>query len=201
MSPSHRPPVRDLQCHAVVQGATTVNALRSYGCFVNQTLGSDMANTTAADKPIRRSIKARSAKSGQQKRRDEALQRQQAARQDFADHARQLATLASGSPADGARDQVALASVVTPELTSLVHRCLWSASTICSLMVGCFVLQDASTSGRCESSDTAMEGRAFTSSQAETSKQYYARQLMQPEWLTDIPVDMCTNWCAISSPF
>ena len=67
-----------------------------------------MANTTAPDKPTRRSIKASSAKSGQQKRRDEALQRQQAARQDFTNHARQLATLASGSPADGTRDQVAL---------------------------------------------------------------------------------------------
>ena len=75
------------------------------------------------------------------------------------------------------------------------------SNNIFSFMVGCFVLQVASTSGRCEASDTAMEGRAFTSAQAETSKQYYARQLMQPEWLTDIPVDMYTNWYAISSPF
>lgn len=76
-----------------------------------------MANTTAPDKPTRRSIKASSANSGQQKRRDEALQRQQAARQDFADHARQLATLARGSRADGARDQVPLPAVVTSEST------------------------------------------------------------------------------------
>lgn len=56
-----------------------------------------MSNAAAPSKPTRRSIKAASGKNGQQKRREEALQRQQAARQDFADHARQLASLAVGS--------------------------------------------------------------------------------------------------------
>lgn len=78
-----------------------------------------MANAAAPSKPTRRSIKAASGKNGQQKRRDEALQRQQAARQDFADHARQLASLAVGSSGGG--DQVLLnhASVVTAELIKL----------------------------------------------------------------------------------
>ena len=77
-----------------------------------------MANAAAAlvpsAKPTRRSIKAGSGKSGQQKRREEALQRQQAARQDFADHARQLATLAGGSPAQPASgDQARLTAFKT----------------------------------------------------------------------------------------
>ena len=50
------------------------------------------ADTEPPNKPSRRSIKAASGKSGQHKRRDEALQRQQAARQNFVDHARRLAT-------------------------------------------------------------------------------------------------------------
>lgn len=181
----------------VAQGAADVNALRSCGSFVDQTVRSAMANATAPDKSTRRSIKERSAQTGQQKRRDEALQRQQAARQDFADHARQLATLASESPVDGARDQV----LVTSGTTLVVDRCFRSAVTICSLMARCCMLQNVSTSGRCEDSGTAMEGMAYTSTHAETSKQYYARQLMQPEWLTDIPADMCTNWCEVSFPF
>lgn len=83
-----------------------------------------MANAAAPSKPVRRSIKAATGKSGQQKRRDEALQRQQAARQDFADHARQLASLAVGSSGGGGGgvggDQVLLQSTTAGELIKLV---------------------------------------------------------------------------------
>ncbi|KAL3143993.1 hypothetical protein ABBQ32_003801 [Trebouxia sp. C0010 RCD-2024] len=128
-------------------------------------MGNATATVAPLRKPTRRSIKAASRKTGQQKRREEALQRQQAARQDFADYARQLATSAGGSPAQpGSGDQ------------------------------------DASTSSRHDPWDTAVEGRAHTALQAETSKQYYARQLMQPEWLTDIPADLCTNWYVMPRP-
>lgn len=58
-------------------------------------------------RPTRRSIRTASAKGGQQRRREEALQRQQAARQDFADHARQLVTLAAGSLVQPASDDQA----------------------------------------------------------------------------------------------
>jgi len=51
----------------------------------------------AARKPPRKSIKAFSGQSSQQKRRDEALQRQQAARRDLGHHARNLATLAGNA--------------------------------------------------------------------------------------------------------
>lgn len=53
---------------------------------------------SAARKPPRKSIKAFSGQSSQQKRRDEALQRQQAARRDLGHHARKLATLAANAP-------------------------------------------------------------------------------------------------------
>lgn len=86
-----------------------------------------MANAAAplvvSSKPTRRSIKAATGRSGQQKRRDEALQRQQAARQDFADHARQLATLAAGAPAQSAAggDQARMKrATFTSELANIV---------------------------------------------------------------------------------
>ncbi len=53
---------------------------------------------SAARKPPRKSIKAFNGQSSQQKRRDEALQRQQAARRDLGHHARKLATLAANAP-------------------------------------------------------------------------------------------------------
>ena len=61
----------------------------------------------ALRKHPRKSIKAASGQSGQQRRRDEALQRQQAARRDLGDHARKLATLAANalSRADPVVDQ------------------------------------------------------------------------------------------------
>lgn len=52
----------------------------------------------AARKPPRKSIKAFSGQSSQQKRRDEALHRQQAARRDLGRHARKLATLTVNAP-------------------------------------------------------------------------------------------------------
>ena len=70
---------------------------------------------SALRKQPRKSIKAASGQSGQQKRRDEALQRQQAARRDLGDHARKLATLAANalSRADPDVDQAGLESFWT----------------------------------------------------------------------------------------
>ena len=59
---------------------------------------------SAARKPPRKSIKALSGQSSQQKRRDEALQRQQAARRDLGHHARKLATLAANTPSRVAQE-------------------------------------------------------------------------------------------------
>lgn len=61
-------------------------------------MSSDLQTDGASRKPVRKSIKAASGKSGQQQRREEALQRQQAARRDLGDHARRLAFLASEGP-------------------------------------------------------------------------------------------------------
>jgi len=55
-------------------------------------------NDSTARKPPRKSIRTFSGQSSQQKRRDEALQRQQAARRDLGHHARKLATLAANAP-------------------------------------------------------------------------------------------------------
>lgn len=74
---------------------------------------------------------------------------------------------------------------------------LVSSHSACSTGKMLCAVQYASVSSTHEASDTAMEGRVLTSVQAETSKQYYARQLMQPEWLTDIPADLSANWCAV----
>ena len=30
----------------------------------------------------------------------------------------------------------------------------------------------------------------------ESAQSFYARQLMQPEWLTDVPVDLASHWCS-----
>lgn len=36
--------------------------------------------------------------------------------------------------------------------------------------------------------------QAATQEPTESLRQYYARQLMQPEWLTDIPEALCSEW-------
>jgi hypothetical protein len=32
-----------------------------------------------------------------------------------------------------------------------------------------------------------------------TLRAYFARQLMQPEWMTDIPADLASSWCVMSA--
>lgn len=33
-----------------------------------------------------------------------------------------------------------------------------------------------------------------TATNAQNLRQYYAQQLMQPEWLTDVPDDLSSDW-------
>ncbi|DBA86304.1 TPA: hypothetical protein ACH3X2_005543 [Trebouxia sp. C0005] len=111
----------------------------------------------AARKPPRKSIKAFSGQSSQQKRRDEALHRQQAARRDLGRHARKLATLTVNAPSrvDQEVDQAVLNS----------------------------------------------EGMQSSNQEPDESlREYYARQLMQPEWLTDMPENLCSEWYVMPRP-
>ncbi|DBA77616.1 TPA: hypothetical protein ACH3X1_009415 [Trebouxia sp. C0004] len=112
---------------------------------------------SAACKPPRKSIKAFSGQSSQQKRRDEALQRQQAARRDLGNHARKLATLAANalSRVDQGTDQAV----------------------------------------------SDFEGVQSSNQEPDESlREYYARQLMQPEWLTDMPENLCSEWYVMPRP-
>ena len=75
---------------------------RPWGVVIG--MSSIMQSEGVGRKPTRINIKAASGKSGQQKRRDEALHRQQAARRDLRDHARRLASLAANTTSRASPD-------------------------------------------------------------------------------------------------
>ncbi|KAK9808700.1 hypothetical protein WJX72_002173 [[Myrmecia] bisecta] len=98
----------------------------------------------------------------QQKRREQALEKQRSARRDFTNHARQLALQQADQQDDEMQEEKPPVEV-RPGM-----------------------LAEASSEG-----SQATAGRVQP---VEGTKQYYAQQLMQPEWLTDIPCRLASDW-------
>lgn len=63
-------------------------------------------------------------------------------------------------------------------------------------------MHDSSTSGRREAAEEGLSAQLYGMGGVDTSRMsgaalrsYFAKQLMAPEWLTDIPTDLARNWC------
>ena len=42
-------------------------------------------------------------------------------------------------------------------------------------------------------------GRDASTSAAETTREHWARQLMRPEWMVDVPRNLAAEWCSLSA--
>ncbi|CAD7696609.1 unnamed protein product [Ostreobium quekettii] len=103
-----------------------------------------------------------------QRRRDEALQRQRAMRQERTDLARKVAM------AD--REKTPELELCGPSTNSCdwdLHQAFESSLHI-----------DDSRSSLCQAGPD----------RGEKPKQFYSKQLMLPEWMTDVPPDLASKW-------
>ena len=134
-----------------------------------------------------------------ERRRSEALERQSAARRDLLSHARCLAGFDGGQAP----------RVRAPQGQRLAQRhcdhphCL-GGGTILSLWLP---LQGADAEPVPDRKDADMQERQPASCRSRhaqgkraqegaAARAFYAQQLMQPEWLTDIPAALASSWCS-----
>ena len=165
------------------------------------TLAPDATNADAIDNAAAR-LSARkrnplqasaSAASFTQQRRQDALERQRTARWDRTRHARLLALqqpsrLAGSS--DLPRQQVFHTKAISEHQRAckpLRRQCKLSTPVTNHLITvdGVYCLQDEQ-----------MQEEAGAMPASASTREYWAGQLMQPEWLIDIPEDLATDWCA-----
>eukprot|EP00879_Flechtneria_rotunda_P028653 GHRR01030858.1.p1 GENE.GHRR01030858.1~~GHRR01030858.1.p1 ORF type:complete len:160 (+),score=55.64 GHRR01030858.1:318-797(+) len=133
----------------------------------------------------------------QQKRRELALERQKQSRHDKVQQVRSLAhATLQDAPADGSQAmQEVLPNQQHQQQPQLVQQEATAAagttSTTCSSNSSQFP-EDIEVFG--------LDGINPYSLSGANLRAYFARQLMQPEWLTDTPSDLATSWLVTPRP-
>eukprot|EP00242_Pyramimonas_sp_CCMP2087_P014178 CAMPEP_0198218704 /NCGR_PEP_ID=MMETSP1445-20131203/70703_1 /TAXON_ID=36898 /ORGANISM="Pyramimonas sp., Strain CCMP2087" /LENGTH=394 /DNA_ID=CAMNT_0043895857 /DNA_START=64 /DNA_END=1244 /DNA_ORIENTATION=+ len=139
----------------------------------------------------RRNIKAmKGLAETQQRRRDQAMERQKTARRDLAVHARRLAI-----PDDSSSQEQS----TTPQQTCEMYE---NAESAAAASVSSMEMEKEGTrengGQKGENGETARYSPSCTNQ--DSSRSFYATQLVSPEWMVDIPQDLQKNWYVLSHP-
>ena len=127
-----------------------------------------------------------------EQRRTEALERQRAHRQSLVDHARRMGDLARDATDN--LPQVSLLNTLSSTSCPLV-------SYTSTHWASC--LQDEQSEGahweeRWETTCARPSTEQHQAMEQQSMRENFSRQLMQHEWMTDIPEDLGQDWCICS---
>eukprot|EP00897_Mesotaenium_endlicherianum_P004247 jgi/Mesen1/3850/ME000207S02868 len=151
-----------------------------------------------------RAYKARGRVSDQQKRRDIALARQQGARRDLQAHARRLALDASCEdlPPAGAGERYGLSPIQVDALSS--------SDPFAQESSGSWPAGDANGHALAEEDTLSRERREEHGGErglleggnlwGQKAREWYAQQLMLPEWMLDVPPRLPQDWYVMARP-
>ena len=131
----------------------------------------------------------------QAKRRSEALTRQRDARRDLSNHIRRVALEAFAQDAEAEVSACSLHFYKHWLDVCLPLRCLVDEVQSHHSQDLEAVGQPASAEGEAHTGRPRHRPRSHAGD-TESAQSFYARQLMQPEWLTDVPVDLASHWCS-----
>jgi len=133
----------------------------------------------------------------QEARRADALERQRAQRQGAIDYARCLADIRVGVESDLPQVRLRSKPTIIPAGSSAV---VMVHLAYCTQGKGVQVAHRGSDDGATQSMQPEpSSGQQQEAGAQQSMRNYFAEQLMQHEWMTDIPEDLAQNWC-ISAP-